>query len=329
MTQKTKQKNERNLLWMVWRQIHALLTVALPVQDPTEQTRLSWARVINSYAAVPKAYKDFFEPFLAEGRTFPYTILTPTFEGFIRRTTEKLVCDFGHEIDVVKRTGKTFEAQCYPLEGISYVELRTILLDSRIKISGVTKQGVPASSTFRFNSVTDHLFTPILERIRLAALDSADAKESKDAARRSELEVFDQWVRLSYKFMNYARRSVLRGDKVVQAILQPEIRVRVFTVLGRTHYRRISPTHATILTDRELIIIREDARQRADTRYSGIWDYIPLTKIETLSLSEKGNNLLVLSVQLPESERFELLFQASAKPDVDQLLARHRELAAA
>jgi hypothetical protein len=324
--EKTQRKNERNLLRMAWRQVCAWIIVTLPVQDPAEQTRLSWARAIGSYAAVPTAYQDFFEPFLAEGCPFPYTILTPTFEGFIRRTTEKLVCDLGREIDVLTRTGNTFEATCYPLEWISYVELRTVLLDSRIKISGVTKQGIPTSSTFRFSSVTGYLFTPILERIRLAAGDCAD---SKDAAWGPELEIFDHWASLNYKFMSFARRSLLRGEKVIQAILQPEIRVSAFTILGRTHYRRISPPHATILTDRELIVVREDARQRADARYSGVWDYIPLNKIETLSLDEKDDGCLVLSVHLPENERIQLLFQASAKPEVDQLLERHRELTAA
>lgn len=72
---------------------------------------------------------------------------------------------FDREIYTLEKRGNTFEAQGYPFEGISYVEVRTILLDSRIKISGVTKQGVSTSSSLRFNSVTDYLFTLILERV--------------------------------------------------------------------------------------------------------------------------------------------------------------------
>ncbi len=130
----------RNILQATWRQVRALATVQLPAQNPDDQKRLSWARLVDSYAAVPTAYKDFFEPLRAAGQALPYTVLTPTFEGFLRKTTEKLVCDFGHEIHVLKRTGNTFEALCFPLEAISHVETRTILLDSSIKISGVTKQ---------------------------------------------------------------------------------------------------------------------------------------------------------------------------------------------
>lgn len=310
----------RNILWMNWRQVYTSTIAGLPTLSAAEQTKSSWAKSIESYDAVPNVYKDFFEPFLADGRVFPYTVLTPSYEGFIHRTTEKLICNFGHEIYVLERSGNTFEAQCYPLEGISYVEVRTILLDSRIKISGVTRHGVPTSSTLKFNSVTDYLFTPILERIRLATFDS------KDAAQSSELEKFDHWVRLNYKFMNYAKHSLLAGEKVIHTILQPEIRASVLTVLGKTYYRTISPTHVSILTDRELILIREEVRKSGEDKYGGIWDYIPLNKIVTLSLSGKDSNLLVLSIQLPESARLEYLFQASAKREIDQLLERFREL---
>ena len=313
----------RNVLRMTWRQVYTSTIAGLPRLGAAEQTKSSWAKSIESYAAVPNVYKDFFEPLLADGRVFPYTVLTPAYEGFIHRTTERLICDLGHEIYVLERSGNTFEAQCYPLEGISYVEVRTILLDSRIKITGVTRQGMAASSTLKFNSVTDYLFTPILERIRLAAV------ESKGAAQSVELEKFDPWVRLNYKFMNYAKRSLLGGEKVIHTVLQPEIRASLFTVLGKTYSRTISPTHVSILTDRELIIIREEERRSGDDQYGGIWDYIPLNKIATLSLGRKDNNLLVLSIQLPESARLENIFQASAEREINQLLDRYRALTTA
>ena len=313
----------RNVLQMTWRQVFSSTFAGLPARSAVEQTKSSWAKPIRSYAAVPDVFKDFFKPFLANGRVFPYTVLTPAYEGFVHRATEKLICDFGDEIHVFERSGNTFEAQCYPLEGISYVEVRNILLDSRIKINGVTKQGIPTSSTLKFNSTTDYLFTPILERIRLATVDSECAVQS------SEREKFDHWGRLNYKFMNYARRSLLAGEKVVHAILQPEIQVSVLTVLGKTYYRTICPTQASILTDRELIIIREGERQCAEDKYGGTWDYLPLNKIVTLSLDRKDSSLLELSLQLPESARLEFLFQASAKREVEQLLDRFKVLTTA
>ena len=51
-----------------------------------------------------------------------------------------------------------------------------------------------------------------------------------------------------------------------------------------------------------------------------------MNKIVSLSLRRKDNDLLVLSIWLPESVRLEYLYQASAKRELDQLLDQFREL---
>ena len=302
----------RSVLRMAWRQY-------LPT-NAAEQTKASWARPVDSPAAVPPAYREFFESLLAGGRAFPYTVLTPSYQGFLHRATEKLVCDLDDEICILQRHAGTLEVHRYPLEGISYVEVRTFLLDSSIKIAGVTKHGVAASTSFKFNAVTDYLFTPILRRIRLAA------PGPRDASLGAEWEKFDHWVGLNYKFMNFAKRSLLAGDRVSQAILQPEIRTRVLTLLGKTLYGLVSPTHTCILTDRELITVREEERRSANDKYGGIWDYIPLGKIVELTLSQRDGRLFELSIQLPDGAPLEYLYQASAERELNQLLDRFREL---
>jgi len=289
--------------------------------NAAEQTKASWARPIESPAALPAAYREFFGPLLAGGRAFPYTVLTPSYQGFLHRATEKLVCDLEDEICILHRHAGSLEAQRYPLEGISYVEVRTFLLDSGIKISGVTGHGVAASTSFKFNAVTDYLFTPILHRIRLASHGPSDADLGPESQK------FDDWVSLNYKFMNFAKRSLLAGDRVIHAILQPEIRTRALTLLGRTLYGLISPTHMCILTDRELITVREENRRSADDKYGGIWDYIPLGKIVDLSVSQRDDHLFELSVQLPDGASLEYLYQASAGRELKELLDRFRELA--
>ena len=314
--------SNRNVLLRIWRKIYPSSNAGLPTLSTEEQTRLSWAKPIESYAAVPKVYQDFFEPFLAAGREFPYTIQGPSYEGFFYRSTEKLICDFGSDIFILDRNGNTYTARGYPVDKISYVEIRSVLLDSYIKISGVTTQGLRASSSIRFNTVTDYLFTPIVERIRLFAIGTEGTTQEPESG------LFDHLTNINYKFMNYGRRSLLGGEKFIHSILQPEIRTPILKFLSRTLYRTIFPTHMSILTDHELIMIREEARRSGNDRYGGIWDFIPLKKIDSLSLDEKGSDLLLLSIQLPENERFEYLYQASAKKDLSQLLERFRELSA-
>jgi hypothetical protein len=313
----------RKNLRMTWNRVFTSTIPKLPTRNTNLPTKTSWAELIKSLDDVPDVFKDFFEATLTAGREFPYTILTPGREGFVSRMMEALICDFGNEIFVLERDGNTYDVKCFPLEGINWVQVRTILLDSSIKINGLTKQGILASSTLSFNSVTDYLFVPILGRMRRTPVDSHASPQS------SELEKFDPWLKVNFKFMNYAKHSMLAGDKVIHTILQPEIRETVFKFLGKTYARVLSPTLASILTDRELIMIREEKRGSGEDKYGGIWDYIPAEKIITLFLDEVDKDLLAFSIQLSEGTRLEYLFQASAKRELNLLQDRLKELALA
>lgn len=290
--------------------------------DIAEQTRSSWARAVLSYPVVPPVYRSFFEPLQAQGQPFPYTVLAPSYRGFLHRTTEKLLCQTGQEVHVLERSGNRFDRHTFSLTGVSYVQVRDVLLDSQIRISGVTQRGASATCTLRFNSVSGYLFRPIVQAIRLGAGGAPDALES------SERHEFDHLVSVNYKFMSYARRCLLGNEKIIYSILQPEIRDRLWTVFGKTAFRTLSPTHMSLLTDRELIMIREEYSRSAEQRYGGTWTYIPLNKVLALSLSERGSGLLSLSIQLPEAACLESLFEASARPDLDRLLDRAKALTA-
>jgi hypothetical protein len=310
----------RNVLRTTGGQAYAPGADRLSKLSAAELARSSWAKSIESFATLPEVYKDFFASFQTGGRDFPYTLLIPSHERFIYRAPEKLICDFGQEIYILEKTGNTYITVCYPLEGISYVEFKTALLASSIKICGQASNGAYTSSTLIFNSVTDYLFRPILNTIRRA--DENATKISED----SQTDQFDHLVKVNFKFMNYARYSLIGGEKVIGFILQPEIQARLLTVLKKTYYRTISPTHMTILTDRELIVIREDATRRKEDRYGGIRDYISLGKIVSLSLNDKDGSLSKLTIQLPGNAQLELLFQASAREGVNRLLDRFGEL---
>ncbi len=300
-----------------WSQFLLSIMEVWPTFNSEQLRKLSWAKLIKSYDDVPDTYKFFFEPFRVEGRAFPYAILTPTFEGLLQsRTTEKLVCDLGNEIYVLERCTDTVKIYDYPLEGISCVEVRIVLLDSQIKLHGVTKHGHPESVTVKFNTATEDLFTPILEKIRRAAMDCSESGLSPQTGKLDDLG------RLSYKFMNYARRSLLGGEKILQIILQPKIQRQVFTILGKKFYKTISRAHLLLLTDQELILIREEDNPRVIGEYGKIWTYIPLKKIIDLSLDHADGDFLKLSIQPSEGVRIENLYQASAKQEIRQLLSR-------
>ncbi|HEX5809013.1 MAG TPA: hypothetical protein VFY25_10140 [Anaerolineales bacterium] len=284
------------------------------------RTERTWARIVESYEDVPGAYKQLFGTYFSKEQSFPYTVLTPSYERFGYRITEKLVSVFDDEIQILESNEKNERGQHDCLDDISYVEVSSILLESRVKISGITRQGISASSILRFSSATDYLFAPILRKIRLHTVVTTDVMAN------SECEKFDDWIHLNYKFMNLARGSLLGVEKVVCAILQPEIQKSLLTILGKRYYRTISPAHATILTDRELIMIREEALQGRKDKYGGIWEYIPLSNIASLSLSGNTGSLLKLLIQLRTDEHFEYLYQASRQNELDDVVKQFGRL---
>ena len=53
--------------------------------SPDEQTRLSWATQITRLQEVPLDFQWFFSLHKFSETEFPYTVITPSFEGFLQR----------------------------------------------------------------------------------------------------------------------------------------------------------------------------------------------------------------------------------------------------
>ena len=137
-----------------------------PVLSAAEQTRFSWARLVRSLEELPPAYHSFFAARPA-GEPFPYAVLTPTFAGFIRRETEKLVCCLDDRLIILDKTSGEPRCTAFPLNALNYVEIGGVLLKAWIKLQGRANDETTLTTiTLRYNAVTDRLFTPFIDRIR-------------------------------------------------------------------------------------------------------------------------------------------------------------------
>jgi hypothetical protein len=309
----------KHIVSRTWEPIASFGKEKLPVLTAAEQTRLSWARRVKSYDDLPELYKGFFDALPPHERNqFPYTVLTPTFKGFRKPENEKLICMPGERVCVLESIENKVLPVCYPLADINYVEAGAILLYAWITINGLDEQGQLASSTLKFSAVTDSLLAPYVESMR------PRISEAREAYLWTETDHFDSLANTNFKFMSYAKKSIRPGEKVIQSLFQPEIRTELFKLYAVTISRSVSPAHLSILTDSELIIIRDDESQRwlQGVRNGGIWTYIPLSKVSSVSLSHKEQNLLVLSICLPENQHVDCLFQDSRKGKVERLLSQ-------
>jgi len=80
--------------------------------------------------------------------------------------------------------------------------------------------------------------------------------------------------------------------------------------------------HASILTDRELIIIQDDERSREirGVRYGGKWRFTALSHIGGVSLLDDAGDLVRLSLTLsPGGRQMEIVISASRKEQIAQL----------
>lgn len=289
-----------------------------PAMPAAEQTRLSWARPVRSADELPSIYRPFMDALLTSG-AFPYSVLTPTFSGFVRRETEKLVFSVGDCLYVVEKSKGELVTTCYAFEDIRYLEAGSVLLHAWLKIRGRASDGASAVVRLKFNAVTERLFTPFVEKIRGAA----DYPQDNDRA--AELEKFNGADLLTFKFRNYARRSILPGAQINATVSQPEIRRPLLKALGRAFQRTVAMSQVLILTDRELIDIHDDPDSPKwidDTRYGGVWSYIPLNKITAVDLTEQDTGLLALAVQLPQNDHVDFLFLPERRRELERFVAQ-------
>jgi len=287
----------------------------MSVQTGARQTMASWSRIIESFEAVPEIYKSFLRPYAGEGRTFPYTILSPSLDKFLRKTTEKLIYDLDGAIHILERSGNHVIAKSYPYKTLRVVEVGNILLSSWITVTGLTSEGLATSSTIDFNAATgERLFAVFLNKMRPAPLPIDNVSWGIEKGK------FDFLAERNFKFMNYGRESLVRGENVRQIILQPAIRRVAWTFFGWKLYQNISQAHLSILTDKELILIRDDERGQEvrGVKYGGVWKYLPLRSLRSISLTEASNNLLNLVITLTHDETIKRTFEISNRLELEQ-----------
>jgi hypothetical protein len=299
----------------LWNRL-AQAKIRVPLLSASEQTRLSWARPARSYDDVPDIFRDLLATLTHDSGSLPYTVLAPSFQGFLRRPNEKLICTFDDEIWVMEKVQNRAVATCYPVGEISSVEAGSILLKAWITLKGMDSSSALNASTLQFNAVSESLFTPIVNKVRPMPDTSSGVDHSAEVAKLNCL------APLNFKFMNYARRTIIPGEKVIQFVLQPEVRVDAPRLFGRSWWGSIYPAHLTVLTDKELIIIRDEAgvRWNPDAKHGGIWTYIPLDKIAATCVAKTDDGMVTVSIQLPGNERIDSLFSGSKEEEVILLL---------
>lgn len=268
-----------------------------------------WARRISEPESVPRLFRDFMP---GEGGAFPYTLYAPADRWGWRKTHPKLICVHDGCYIHLELGRQGVAARAFPFAGITRLEMGRVLLHAWIRISGLIA-GEAVTAALEFNSVVEPLFRPVAEMIRAGA---AAVPFADDETFRFEGGRLDDLAETSYKFANFVRDSIMPGEKVLCAVFEPGRTVKRFP--GR---RSTKPAHLLVLTDRELIQIKEDEQARREhCPYGGIWNYIPLGRIERFAVAggEAGGGP-VLSVRLADGHEITVGFSSANGENVRRL----------
>lgn len=288
-----------------------------PTVGAYEQTRKSWATQIRDYEGIPECYKPYYEALKQSHQPLPYTIKTPSFEGFFSPTTEKMITLMDDSLLFLDRVDRKTTLQQISLDQIGYVEYKSVLLASRIGIYGLDANHKPVRIEFRFNTVNDYLFQPIIEAFRTRGKDLGDGPR--------HVEEFDFLLDLNYKLMNYARRSLLPEEKVEEVVLQPAIERERFRLHTQAFTRMVSPAHLAIVTDREVIWIQDEPRNQAKSHYGGTWLYIHPEKLTKLTFANQGLDINSMNLHFEDGSRLEWIYDSDHIMDAHHLEEEIRE----
>jgi hypothetical protein len=276
-----------------------------------------WARQVKNEQEIPESFVAFFDSFHLQSEQFPYTVFAPPEKGYRSKSTPKLLVLLQDRLYLAEKIKKQIQTTCFLFQDINYIENGTILLHSWLEINGIAN-GHLTTVRVEYNSVVEYLFLPFIQRIRTAVhhLDFSDLAQEQ---LKKEQSRFDSLVKTDFKYMNFGKRSLLPGERIRQYILQPDIQVKFFKYFQHT----ISYTHLTILTDQELILVKDDDSfiRKQQIRHGGIWRYIPLSKIIKMMAGDVlEHDLVKLTLRLSDGVNFSSLFSPVQRSELELLL---------
>jgi hypothetical protein len=283
------------------------------------QTKSSWARQIESIEMLPPLYREHVHmlPEILEGQS-AYMVFVPSFAGFFQKTDDKVMVAFPQQFYLFERTRQQIQSICFSYRDIQSVETGSLLLKSWITIRGLNGQGVHATATVLFNAVRESLFAPMLQNMRppvsTAGEDALSAEQSK----------FTPLMQANFKLANLARLSLRRGERVEQILLQEELREEIYSFLGFTLTRLVSPAHISYLTDSEFVVQKDDDRP-GHGHYGSVWRFIRRNTIQGVSVSRRDDDLCQCALRLSQEEDLPLLFAADRH---NELLSLQKRLSA-
>jgi hypothetical protein len=281
-----------------------------------QQTMMSWARVVDSIQDIPEMYRVLYKTLVGSSGFLPRTVLAPS-QGHPRKSkpTEKILCEVGDTFYVLQSAGNQVAATGFYYHDIHSLEVGNILLYSWFSIHGRTISGANTELRVEFNEATLRHFSPFFRKMRPKSPDPDPGNLKIEQGK------FDYLINEDFKLMNFACESLLEGERVIQSIYQARHRQSKITALAQKHLDPIPLAPLMILTDQEVILLRdaENISEKNRSKYGGVRRFLPLHSIVSAQLKKLPNNLLEFTILISPETRVKKLFDSGLSEEVECL----------
>jgi hypothetical protein len=240
----------------------------------------TWPRDLKSHEDIPLEFRDTLPK---DGSTFPYTVFIPEerVSPLRAKRNAQMLCLYNDRFVVLEAIQGSIVSTSYELEAITALEHGRVLLNSWLNINTLSQ-----SRTFTFNTVCEPVFQPIIDAIRPTVKDSDSPTLA--AKRQQETAKLGYLWKENIKYFNYGKRSILSGERILESVYQPDKSISRLNFFKKPVLHKYQTGHLTILTDKELIFIKESkpVKKVRDTSYGVLFTYIPLRQIQQVDFEE-------------------------------------------
>ncbi len=280
----------------------------------SQNTMSQWPIKVKRPEQIPESFVEELDR--AFGAAWPYTVFIPPSKWDVDGKRSKVFSMLDDGVMYFEDMKTEVKQLFYPFENILYVEMGRMLLSSWMTIHGIVG-GQYRQSTVSYNTVRDDLFDPIIKRIRTQISPEKSLLEGKNGERLSDLKQLDM------EFLNYTKQSLLPGEKIINIIYQP----KVLDESGMSIEMLPEHTHAVVLTDNELILIKEDNHKykNVHSNYGVVRDFIPLAHIRDL-MTESQQTGLRMHVNIEDRDEVDRVFEQTQSERLANLIQKFKSL---
>ena len=160
-----------------------------------------------------------------------------------------------------------------------------------IMMAGTSNNLICKNETIKikYNSVEDYYIYPVINSIRLNSRQIEESVFSKyDYIERKK---FNWLIDTSFKHMNFAQKSLLPGQRIIDTLFQKLYMVKRNIFFHLLFFKRYHNPHLSIITDKELVLI-QGVKLIRDIDYIKYYTkriFIPYMNLESIYVNKENN----------------------------------------